>query len=266
MPAIYAHKMFGERILSCLSRERFPEIFAHPEAFALGLHGPDVLFYYRPLQKNPVSDKGNAMHEASAAPFFTRARDIIKNTPQEQACRAYLYGFVCHFCLDSVCHPTVAELMARYSLTHTAVEAALERSMLLADGVSPTRTKLATHIQATPETIAAVSLVCGVTPAQAKKAIRSMRFYSGLLRAANPVKRGIVRSALRLAHKKSILDMMLLPTAPPSYADIGEALSLKFTAALPKAKALLLNLRAFLDGTEALDGRFSTNYESEEQL
>ena len=93
-----------------------------------------------------------------------------------------------------------------------------------------------------------------------------MRFYSGLLRAANPVKRGIVRGALRLAHKKSILDMMLLPTAPPSYADIGEALSLKFTAALPKAKALLLNLRAFLDGTEALDGRFSTNYESEEQL
>ena len=81
MPAIYAHKMFGERILSCLSRERFPEIFAHPEAFALGLHGPDVLFYYRPLHKNPVSAKGDAMHEASAAPFFARARDIIKNTP-----------------------------------------------------------------------------------------------------------------------------------------------------------------------------------------
>ena len=54
MPAIYAHRMFGERVVSGLSRARFFEIFQYPEAYALGLHGPDLLFYYRPLYGNAV--------------------------------------------------------------------------------------------------------------------------------------------------------------------------------------------------------------------
>ena len=37
MPAIYAHRMFGERVVSGLSRARFFEIFQYPEAYALGL-------------------------------------------------------------------------------------------------------------------------------------------------------------------------------------------------------------------------------------
>lgn len=266
MPAIYAHKMFGERVISCLSRERYPEIFAHCDAFALGLHGPDVLFYYQPLHKNKINTLGNAMHESSAAPFFARARDIIQSASNPQACRAYLYGFVCHFCLDSVCHPIVSDLMKRYQLTHTAVEAALERNLLLADGLDPSRAKIFLHIQSTPETIDAVSAVCGVPKKQAEKAIRSMRFCSELLRAPGSVKRNIIRGALRLTRKNSILDMMLLPSAPSSYTEIGNILSAQFSAALPKARSLLANLRAFLDGTQALDRRFSTNYESEERI
>ena len=93
-----------------------------------------------------------------------------------------------------------------------------------------------------------------------------MRFYSELLRAPGSVKRSIIRGALRLTRKNSILDMMLLPSAPSSYTEIGNILSEQFSAALPKARSLLANLRAFLDGTQALDRRFSTNYESEEQI
>ena len=150
MPAIYAHRMFGERVVSGLSRARFFEIFQYPEAYALGLHGPDLLFYYRPLYGNDVRRRGEAMHAQSAAPFFTRARHIVRKSDNAAADRAYLYGFACHFCLDSACQPVVDALMRRCSLTHAAVETAFDRTLLLDDGIDPVRADLTGHLRATP--------------------------------------------------------------------------------------------------------------------
>lgn len=73
MPAIYAHRAFGEDLKKRLPPERFAEVFAHPDCFALGLHGPDTLFYFHPLGKNAVNLRGEELHKRPAREFFFAA-------------------------------------------------------------------------------------------------------------------------------------------------------------------------------------------------
>ena len=40
------------------------------ELFDIGLHGPDILFYYRALIPNSVSGQGYGMHKQMADLFF----------------------------------------------------------------------------------------------------------------------------------------------------------------------------------------------------
>ena len=37
--------------------------------------------------------------------FFTRARGVVNTARNKNAALAYALGFVCHFALDSTCHP-----------------------------------------------------------------------------------------------------------------------------------------------------------------
>ncbi len=73
----------------------------------MGLHGPDLLFYYHAAKSNPVSALGNAMHEEPGRVFFERARGVVHEAKDRDAALAYALGFVCHFALDSTCHPYV---------------------------------------------------------------------------------------------------------------------------------------------------------------
>ena len=52
MPSTYAHYIFGQQIRGRLSGYERKVIDKYPELFNIGLHGPDILFYYRPLCKN----------------------------------------------------------------------------------------------------------------------------------------------------------------------------------------------------------------------
>lgn len=263
MPATYAHKKFGEDVQAALG-ERFSEMAKFPHVFALGLHGPDPLFYYRPLAKNAVKEKGDSMHEARAAEFFDRARHVYLARGKRAADRAYLYAFACHFCLDSVCHGEVAHQMQRTGLTHVGIEAAFERMLLLEDGRDPLKAKLTAHIQPEEDALSALAAYCGVTKRQAKKAVKSMRFYSALLRAPNALRRSLVHLGLRLAGKYRKIAPMMIPTALTAAEEEScAALRPLYDRALAKALALIPNLAAFLSGEAELDERFASNFESE---
>ncbi len=265
MPAIYAHRAFGEDVRRRLDGARFPEIGACPDSFALGLHGPDPLFYYHPLRANAVSRRGNRLHEESAAPFFLRAKETLAGRHTPAADVAYLYGFVCHFALDSVCHPEVARRMEEHSLSHAAVEAAFERAVLHRDGLDH-RARIADHVRASEENISALAAYCSIEEREAKQAIRSMISCSRLLRAPNGAKRALLTAALRLAGSKSVIDMIVPARPSPQARQAAEALLPCYDRALRKAEELLENYRACLFSDGTLDIRFTSNYESEELL
>ena len=49
MPAAYAHYYFGKKVYKTLPKQEQEIIREGKYAFLLGLHGPDLLFYYFPV-------------------------------------------------------------------------------------------------------------------------------------------------------------------------------------------------------------------------
>ncbi|MCD8119270.1 MAG: zinc dependent phospholipase C family protein [Lachnospiraceae bacterium] len=78
MPAIYAHFRLGEDVRKELDGEEAEAVEAYPELFRTGTHGPDILFYYRPLTHNAVSGLGHRMHAEAGSVFFERAAEVLK--------------------------------------------------------------------------------------------------------------------------------------------------------------------------------------------
>mgnify|MGYP005857119401 CR=1 FL=1 len=74
MPAAYAHYVFGKKVFQEFSGTEKEIIRKGEDAFLLGLHGPDLLFYYFPLCKNRINQQGVKLHKKIAAEFFELGR------------------------------------------------------------------------------------------------------------------------------------------------------------------------------------------------
>lgn len=80
MPGTYAHYAFGKKVLAQVDDEIKNIILKNMDLFFIGLHGPDILFYYKPLiYNNPTSKLGHNIHNENSNIFFEKARSIIKN-------------------------------------------------------------------------------------------------------------------------------------------------------------------------------------------
>ena len=113
MPSTYAHRCFGADVLTQLPEALQKKIEPYRALYDIGLHGPDLLFYYKALQSNPVNRLGNAMHEQPGTVFFERARGVIRNAKNRDAALVYALGYICHFALDSTCHPYILARMKK---------------------------------------------------------------------------------------------------------------------------------------------------------
>ena len=58
MPSTYAHYRFGKDVLDRLPAKQKQDIQEHPDLYNVGLHGPDLLFYYKPISHNPINQLG----------------------------------------------------------------------------------------------------------------------------------------------------------------------------------------------------------------
>ena len=81
MPTTYTHYRFGKDVLDALPRRIRTAMETNRELFDIGLHGPDILFYYRALIPNSVSGQGYGMHKQMADLFSVR-----RNAPPMQRC------------------------------------------------------------------------------------------------------------------------------------------------------------------------------------
>lgn len=136
MPANYAHYRFGKLALPALPAGARQCIGRFRRMYDIGLHGPDILFYYNPVMDTPVGQLGHSYHTHSGQLFFPQAC----RQADSEAARAYLYGLLGHYCLDSVCHPYVNRLVDIGEARHIALESELERRLLLMDGNSSPQT------------------------------------------------------------------------------------------------------------------------------
>ena len=112
MPGFVTHYFFG---LSCYrhipSEELKHAIRSNRTAYLLGLQGPDIFFYHLPLLRHHNHKNiGSYLHGHRTREFFSSAIGQIGSyhtLEERETALAYLCGFLCHYALDSRCHPYV---------------------------------------------------------------------------------------------------------------------------------------------------------------
>lgn len=77
MPSTYAHYRMGQEVYKSLPALARTTINNHKELYDIGLHGPDILFYYQPLAVCAVNKQGYDMHEKSGLEFFKKAGKLF---------------------------------------------------------------------------------------------------------------------------------------------------------------------------------------------
>ena len=83
MPSTYAHYRMGQEVYKSLPALARTTINNHKELYDIGLHGPDILFYYQPLAVCAVNKQGYDMHEKSGLEFFKKAGKLFCEADDE---------------------------------------------------------------------------------------------------------------------------------------------------------------------------------------
>lgn len=249
MPSTYAHRRFGANVLEHLPGEVQAKIEPYRELYDMGLHGPDLLFYYDTIHSNKVNRLGNAMHEQPGEAFFIPAREHIRNAENKDAALVYVLGFICHFALDSTCHPCVEQYVRSSGVSHCEIETEFDNMLMRRDGHDPLHFFTASHIHPSMEWAKVVApFYDGITVEESYDAMKGMITVHKLLQASNPVKRWVVLTGMKVAGKyDGMHGLVANPKPNPKCEESGRQLDALYQKAQPLAVRLITE---YVDGLE----------------
>ena len=240
MPASYAHYCFGQAVVSQLPSRPRGVIQSHRELYDIGLHGPDIFFYHRPLLPNHVRRLGVSMHRLSGKQVFRQFLALWRQNGRDEAALAYLYGFLCHFSLDSTCHAYVEEMVGR-GLSHSQQEMELDRALLVRGGLDPVGQDLVAHIRPTAANARAIApLFPTLSQQEVQRALSGTVFYHHLLMAPGQPKRLLLKTAAFLTGQSRLIGDMVMSRSPsPQCRPAVERLLALYSQAIPLAAGLI---------------------------
>ena len=137
MPACLTHHLFAKNVLSELREQEDLNLCA----FYWGAQGPDFLFchrYFPWMRGRSLKSYGSELHNTPPSKTLSTMRDFVRRH-DDPAYRSYVYGFICHYALDSTAHPYVNALADQLlevrenetqTTMHGEVEAALDTIVL----------------------------------------------------------------------------------------------------------------------------------------
>lgn len=196
MPAAYAHYIFGKKVYHKLPSDIQEIIKMNPEAYWIGLHGPDLLFYKNPLVKNKVNCLGHYLHTAPAVGIFERGKYLYQQEPS-YVLLSYLLGFLCHFTLDSECHPYISMYMEEHGVGHNEIETDFDRSLMEESGYDPVLFDATRHLKRDQETEEKIALMYdGVSSKEIGQCIEGFHFYVNMLRCPAKAKAKIFKTVM----------------------------------------------------------------------
>lgn len=262
MPTTYAHYKFGREVLGALPGPLKSSIEKNRELFDIGLHGPDILFYYRVVMKNHVNRLGYAMHEKNADEFFARAAKVLQSVPDKAAARAYLYGFICHFALDSECHNYIEKMIQVSGLTHSEIEMEFDRSLLVGDGIDPVPYLACGHIHATQKNAEVIApFFEGITAEEVRKSLSYLILCHKVLLAPGKRKRKVLFAVLKLVGMHELASGMVMSLSPnPACENYCRILQKQFAGAVPVAAGLISQYQKVLLEGKEMPGRFHQTF------
>lgn len=264
MPGFYAHHRFGKAALTHLPPDLRAVCENNRAQFDIGLQGPDLFFFYKPLSANRVVKYGHHLHKISAYPFFEHALSVIERTGVDSGAYAYLLGFICHFILDSQCHGYVNEMVTEIGASHLEIEEEFEKHLLRADGAHPLAFPIYDLVPQDQETAEAIALFYeGITPKIAERALADLRRVKRFFTAPGVLKQNFINGGMRLSgkHYSSLKGLMNQRKDNPKCVQTSEALFELFSEAVPLAAAMMESFDDSLRTGKQLAKRFDRNFE-----
>ena len=179
MPASYAHYRFGKRLLPNLPSDVRQCVQRFRRMYDMGLQGPDFFFYYNPFLSTSTGELGKVFHRQTGQEFFP----VAYKAATSDAARAYLYGLLGHYCLDSICHPFITQLVTIGEAQHVPLESEFERFLLVLDKEpSPESYNMGKYFRLTRgECMTVAAFYPGATGGKVFRSIRAMALLTKVL-------------------------------------------------------------------------------------
>ena len=257
MPATYAHYRFGAQMLSRMPGDIGGTVKRHRRLFDVGLHGPDLFFFYKPVFTTKIGKLGNKFHRQTGREFFSRACRSLRLEPSD-AGQAYLYGVLCHYALDSHCHPLVEKISWEGIASHSRVETEFDRFLMELDGkLPPYRDSLTGHMQLTvPECEIAARLYPAVEAKHIRESLNGMVNIRKMLELPD----GLLRTAViktMSAGSETFRDMVMKPIPDPICRELNQPLFERYQLAGQQFPEMLQQLSAHLTSNAPLGAVFT---------
>jgi len=276
MPALYAHECFGRAVEAQLNGELAEIVRRYDAPFQAGFQGPDIFFFFGAHTNNAVVRFGEHLHSVSAAPFFANAVGVIRQSGRMSKEYAYLCGFVCHFILDSECHPYVEEMIKETGVQHLEIEEEFEKLLLKENGKDPIGFPIDTLVPTDLLTAQAIQPFYPVKSqrfrsggrkeyiplAVIRQSLLSMKGIKRLLTAPQPWKQNTINAIMKLSgdNYKYAKGLMNQREDNPACRVTNEGLKARFDAAVPLAVEMLDSLDESIRTGKRLSRRFDRTF------
>lgn len=261
MPAAYAHYSFGKHVLKNLDEDIKNILLKNRTLYNIGLHGPDILFYYKPLESNFINKTGHDLHLQNSDVFFNNAKKVISNSSNFEATCSYIIGFICHFMLDSECHPLVRK-KEKSGISHNEIETEFERFLMERDNINPLSHKPTKHIIPSNENAKYIShFFEGVTPEKVLESLKFMKFYLNLLSAPGIVKRALLITLMKITGSYNNMIGLIMKKEPNKECiDVCNDLYSAYLNAIKPTTEIINEYYRELKNSKPINNRFSRNF------
>lgn len=251
MPASYAHYRFGKLLLPKLPSDVRQCIQRFRRMYDMGLQGPDFFFYYNPFLNTATGDLGKVFHRQTGQEFFP----IACKAATSEAAKAYLYGLLGHYCLDSVCHPFVNRLVEIGEAKHIPLESEFERFLLVLDKeASPETFDMSKYVNLTRgECMTVAAFYPGASGGKVFRSIRFMALFTKFLAHPN-------RTRLLQKIKPTLCDHMIPAVESEDLAPYIRELHSLYGQALERYPHLLSQLTGYLETATGFGEDFSPDF------
>lgn len=257
MPATYAHYRFGAQMLAKMPADVCRTAKRHRRLFDVGLHGPDLFFYYKPVVSTKISRLGNKFHRQTGKEFFSRVCRNLRLDPSEEG-QAYLYGVLCHYTLDAKCHPLVEKLSWEGIASHARIETEFDRFLMELDSkTQPSTVSLTKHMTLTAGECGVVSrFYPGAGPGHIREALKGMANIRKILELSEGPVKAMVIKTMGLG-SETFRDMVAAKEPDPVCRDLNQPLMERYQRAANVFPEMVLQLGAHLTYNAPLGEEFA---------
>lgn len=261
MPSTYAHYKFGDQCREALPPKIRGAVEQRREIYDIGVHGPDIFFYYYPFGPNAVIKYGSGLHGTPARGFFENAKEVYHQYGNKREMISYLFGFLSHFVLDSTCHGYVESERKKLKITHDKLESMFDSYLMKKDSLIPTKVNRGFSLKPDLKAARVISRFYDYDADVILAACKGQVSVMNLLYSPSGRKKAVARNFIsRFPMPLHLGDLFVDDDIPEEYMASILQLEELFDQARADYGKIARNFLMYLKGEEILSPRFDRDF------